>query len=131
MLIGVPKEIKSHENRVALLPSGALSLTRKGHNVMVEAGAGNGSGFPDEAYEKNGAQIVADIDKIWAKADMIMKVKEPVGPEHKRMREGQQGYESLAMMQPLMQSGVANMDAMQKLFWQAFTQSGSKDDNKK
>ncbi len=89
MLIGVPKEIKSHENRVALLPSGALSLTRKGHKVMVETEAGNGSGFPDEAYEKNGAQIVADTDEIWTKADMIMKVKEPVGPEQKRMREGQ------------------------------------------
>jgi alanine dehydrogenase len=89
MLIGVPKEIKSHENRVALLPSGALSLTRKGHKVMVEAGAGIGSGFPDEAYEMNGAQIVADVEKIWAESDMIMKVKEPVGPEYKRMREGQ------------------------------------------
>ncbi|TVQ71157.1 MAG: alanine dehydrogenase [Balneolaceae bacterium] len=89
MLIGVPKEIKSHENRVALLPSGALALTRKGHKVMVEAGAGEGSGFPDEAYEMNGAQIVGDAEKIWAEAEMIMKVKEPVGPEYKRMREGQ------------------------------------------
>jgi len=89
MLIGVPKEIKSHESRVALLPSGALTLTRKGHKVMVEAGAGEGSGFPDEAYEKNGAQIVADVEKIWAEAEMIMKVKEPVGPEYKRMRDGQ------------------------------------------
>ena len=89
MLIGVPKEIKSHENRVALLPSGALSLVRKGHKVMLEAGAGNGSGFPDEAYEKNGAQILTDVDKIWAEADMIIKVKEPVGPEYKRVREGQ------------------------------------------
>ncbi|MFO8029396.1 MAG: alanine dehydrogenase [Cyclonatronaceae bacterium] len=89
MLIGVPKEIKSHENRVALLPSGALTLTRKGHKVIVETGAGEGSGFPDEVYEKNGAQIVADVEKIWAEAEMIMKVKEPVGPEYKRMREGQ------------------------------------------
>lgn len=89
MLIGVPREIKSHENRVALLPSGALSLTRKGHKVMVESGAGNGSGFPDEAYLKNGAEIVDDIEKLWANADMVMKVKEPVGPEYKRMREGQ------------------------------------------
>ncbi len=56
---------------------------------MLEAGAGNGSGFPDEAYEKNGAQILTDVDKIWAEADMIIKVKEPVGPEYKRVREGQ------------------------------------------
>ena len=89
MIIGVPKEIKSNESRVALLPSGALSLTRKGHKVLVESGAGNGSGFPDEFYLKNGAEIVEDIEKIWAEADMIMKVKEPVGPEYKRMREGQ------------------------------------------
>ena len=89
MLIGVPKEIKSHESRVALLPSGALGLMRHGHEVIVEAGAGTGSGFPDEAYEKNGAKIVTDVEQLWADADMIMKVKEPVGPEYKRMREGQ------------------------------------------
>ncbi|AHK80303.1 MULTISPECIES: DUF6489 family protein [Ectothiorhodospira] len=63
--------------------------------------------------------------------DVAPLQKEMMEDVAKRMREGQQGYESLAMMQPLMQSGVANMDAMQKLFWQAFTQSGSKDDNKK
>lgn len=89
MLIGVPKEIKSHESRVALLPSGALALIRHGHEVIVEAGAGAGSGFPDEVYEKNGARIVSDIEKLWADAEMIMKVKEPVGPEYKRMRKGQ------------------------------------------
>lgn len=89
MVIGVPKEIKSHESRVALLPSGALDLTRNGHKVIVEAGAGIGSGFPDEAYENNGAGIISDVEKIWADADMILKVKEPVGPEYKRMREGQ------------------------------------------
>ncbi len=89
MLIGVPKEIKSHEYRVALLPAGALELTRRGHKVIVEAGAGLGSGFSDDYYVECGAEIVPDVEKVWADAEMILKVKEPVGPEYKRMREGQ------------------------------------------
>lgn len=89
MLIGVPKEIKSHENRVALLPSGALELTRAGHKVIIEKNAGLNSGFTDEHYLKSGAEIINHADSVWEKSEMILKVKEPVKPEYSRMREGQ------------------------------------------
>lgn len=89
MLIGVPKEIKTHENRVALLPGGVTKMIRNGHEVMVEKGAGTGSGFSDEKYEEAGAKIVDDVEKLWERAEMIMKVKEPIEVEYDRMREGQ------------------------------------------
>ena len=89
MLIGVPKEIKTNENRVALVPAGAESLVAAGHQVMIEAGAGTGSGFPDETYAAVGAEIVPSVDDVWARAEMIMKVKEPIAPEWPRMKEGQ------------------------------------------
>lgn len=89
MLIGVPKEIKTHENRVALLPGGVTKMIRNGHEVMVEKGAGNGSGFSDDQYEEAGATIVDDIDELWEQAEMIMKVKEPIAVEYDRMQEGQ------------------------------------------
>lgn len=89
MIIGVPKEIKTHENRVSLQPGGVLQFIRKGHKVLVEKGAGLGSGFSDEMYAENGAIIEEDVEKIWADADMIMKVKEPIAVEYPKMREGQ------------------------------------------
>lgn len=89
MIIGVPKEIKTHENRVSLQPAGVLHLVRNGHDVHVQKGAGIGSGFTDDMYESNGAVIVDDVEKVWAEADMIMKVKEPIAEEYSRMREGQ------------------------------------------
>jgi alanine dehydrogenase len=89
MIVGVPKEIKTNENRVALVPAGAESLVSDGHTVLVEQGAGLGSGFPDAAYTAAGASIVPKIDDIWAKAEMIMKVKEPIEVEWPRMRKGQ------------------------------------------
>ncbi len=89
MIIGVPKEIKTHENRVSLQPGGVLQFKRKGHEVLVETGAGLGSGFTDEMYEHNGAVLVDSADEVWQKADMIMKVKEPIAVEYPRMREGQ------------------------------------------
>jgi alanine dehydrogenase len=89
MIIGVPKEIKTHENRVSLQPGGVLQLVRNGHDVHVQKGAGIGSGFTDDMYESNGAVIVDDVEKVWAEADMIMKVKEPIAEEYSRMREGQ------------------------------------------
>lgn len=89
MLIGVPKEIKTNENRVALVPAGAESLVANGHKVLVEKSAGDGSGFADDLYTKAGATIAADADSVWKQADMIMKVKEPIEPEWKRMRKGQ------------------------------------------
>jgi alanine dehydrogenase len=89
MKIGVPKEIKTNENRVALVPAGAEALVAAGHSVVVERGAGEGSGFSDELYTKAGARIAPDADSVWRDADMIMKVKEPIEPEWPRMRRGQ------------------------------------------
>jgi alanine dehydrogenase len=89
MKIGVPKEIKTNENRVALVPAGAEALVTAGHSVMMEKGAGEGSGFPDELYTAAGATIGPDADTVWAQADMIMKVKEPIEPEWPRMKKGQ------------------------------------------
>lgn len=89
MIIGVPKEIKTHENRVSLQPAGVLQLKRNGHQVLVEKNAGLGSGFTDEMYEERGASIVEDVEKIWEESDMILKVKEPIKVEYPRMREGQ------------------------------------------
>ncbi len=89
MKIGVPKEIKTNENRVALVPAGAEALVSAGHSVSVEKGAGEGSGFSDEMFTKVGAKIAPTADAVWADADMIMKVKEPIEPEWKRMKKGQ------------------------------------------
>ena len=86
MKIGVPKEIKTNENRVALVPAGAEALIAAGHSVMMEKGAGEGSGFADSAYTSVGAKIGPDADTVWRDADMIMKVKEPIKPEWPRMR---------------------------------------------
>jgi len=89
MKIGVPKEIKTNENRVALVPAGAESLAAAGHTVMIEKGAGEGSGFLDSAYTSVGAKIGADADAVWREAEMIMKVKEPIAAEWPRMKKGQ------------------------------------------
>lgn len=89
MIIGVPKEIKSSENRVALTPAGALEFTRRGHEVYVQSTAGIGSGFPDEEYTDNGAVMLDSADEVWAKGDMIMKVKEPIAEEYPRCRANQ------------------------------------------
>jgi len=89
MIVGVPKEIKTNENRVALVPAGAESLAGDGHTLLVEQGAGLGSGFSDDAYRAVGAQVVTGADAVWAKAELILKVKEPIEPEWPRMRKGQ------------------------------------------
>lgn len=89
MIIGVPKEIKSNENRVALLPGGVIELKKNGHTVLIEKNAGLGSGFPDDNYIEAGAEIIDDVEQLWARAEMIMKVKEPIEIEYSRMREGQ------------------------------------------
>lgn len=89
MIIGVPKEIKTHENRVALVPGGAGEMVRQGHTVLVEKDAGAGSGFIDDKYKLAGAEIVEDPEEIWQRAEMILKVKEPIREEYPRMREGQ------------------------------------------
>jgi len=89
MKIGVPKEIKTNENRIALVPAGAEAFVAAGHSVMIERGAGEGSGFPDQAYAKVGAKVGQDADTLWSESDMIMKVKEPIAKEWPRMRRGQ------------------------------------------
>lgn len=89
MIIGVPKEIKTAENRVALVPAGAEVLRAQGHAVLIERGAGEGSGFGDDAYEAVGATIVPAAREVWSEADMIVKVKEPIAPEWPHMSSGQ------------------------------------------
>lgn len=89
MIIGVAKEIKNNENRVALTPAGAEAFRDAGHKVLVEAGAGLGSGFLDEAYAGYGAEIISETQKLFDASDMIMKVKEPLKAEYDRFHEGQ------------------------------------------
>ncbi len=92
MIIGVPKEIKTNENRVALVPAGVEAFVTRGNTVYVEQGAGIGSGFADEAFVAAGATILGTAEEVWAKAEMIMKVKEPIAVEWPRMRAGQVIY---------------------------------------
>jgi alanine dehydrogenase len=87
--IGIPSEIKDHEYRVGMTPAGVHALVERGHEVVVERGAGVGSGFEDEDYAAAGATILPEADEVWAASEMIVKVKEPVGPEHDRLQEGQ------------------------------------------
>ncbi len=89
MRIGVPKEIKTNENRVALVPAGCEALVADGHSVLIEKGAGEGSGFSDDLYVKAGGKIAPTADATWADADMILKVKEPIKVEWPRMKKGQ------------------------------------------
>jgi alanine dehydrogenase len=85
--IGVAREIKTDEYRVALTPAGARELVQKGHDVLVEEGAGEGSAFPDEEYVRAGAQI-ASVDDVWSQSELLLKVKEPIAAEYSRLREG-------------------------------------------
>jgi alanine dehydrogenase len=87
MRIGVAKEIKQDEYRVALTPAGALELTRQGHEVVIETGAGLGSAMPDRDYERVGARI-GSVEEVWESSDLVLKVKEPIEPEYSRLREG-------------------------------------------
>jgi alanine dehydrogenase len=88
VIVGLPKEIKDNEYRVGLTPAGVRALTEAGHKVVVEKSAGEGSGFEDALYERAGAEIIGSADDVWAEAEMIVKVKEPIEPEYKRMKEG-------------------------------------------
>ncbi|MFH1746721.1 MAG: alanine dehydrogenase [Planctomycetota bacterium] len=89
MIIGVPKEIKRQEYRVAVVPGGVELLKRFGHTVLIERGAGVGSGFNDEDYQSLGAEIVSSADEVWSRAELICKVKEPLPPEYSKIRENQ------------------------------------------
>ena len=89
MIIGIPKEIKNNENRVGMTPAGVAELVRHGHVVVVQHTAGEGSGFSDEEYQKAGAQVLPSIEDVYAQAEMIVKVKEPIEPEYPLVRPGQ------------------------------------------
>ncbi len=89
MIVGTVRELKNEEYRVGLTPSGASDLVRRGHRVLVEAGAGAGSGYDDEAYRKAGAELVGDADAVWQQAELVVKVKEPQSEEFGRLRRGQ------------------------------------------
>ncbi|PMR66860.1 alanine dehydrogenase [Halomonas heilongjiangensis] len=89
MKIAVPKEIKNHEYRVALTPTGARELVARGHQVTVQGGAGEGAGFPDSDYEAAGARLEADVSAVWSDAELILKVKEPQAEEVARLTAGQ------------------------------------------
>jgi alanine dehydrogenase len=89
VIIGVPKEIKTREYRVGIVPAGVRALTTRGHKVLIEKSAGEGSGISDQEYTKAGAEIVRSASEVWSQADMVMKVKEPLAEEYNRIREGQ------------------------------------------
>lgn len=89
MIIGVPKEIRNNENRVALTPSGANELTKRGHEVFIQSSAGEGSEFSDELYQNSGAKILPSIEDVYSKAEMILKVKEPIASEYDLIRKDQ------------------------------------------
>jgi alanine dehydrogenase len=110
MIIGVPKEIKNNENRVALTPAGAKELVKRGHTVYLQHTAGEGSGFLDEDYEGAGAKIVPTIEATYEIAEMIMKVKEPIESEYKLIKEGQLlfTYFHFASYEPLTKAMIAN-----------------------
>lgn len=110
MIIGVPKEIKNNENRVAATPSGVSELIKHGHTVYVQSTAGVGSGFSDEEYKKAGATILPNIEETYAIAEMIMKVKEPIESEYKLIKENQLlfTYFHFASYEPLTHAMIAN-----------------------
>jgi alanine dehydrogenase len=110
MNIGVPKEIKAQENRVALLPSAAYQLTRRGHKVLVQAGAGAGSGFPDDQYRDAGAEIAPTLESVVERAELVVKVKEPLESEWPLLRAGQIlfTYLHLAASKPLTEALLAS-----------------------
>src|SRR5437762_6969472 len=112
MIIGIPKEIKEQEQRVALLPSAASQLTKRGHSVVVQKNAGIGSGYPDEEYVKAGAEIVDQAKEVFTRADMVVKVKEQLEVEFQLMRKGQILFTYLhlaaskSLTEALLKSGV-------------------------
>ena len=112
MLIGVPKEIKPQEYRVGLVPSGVRQAVQHGHRVIVEQGAGQGSGISDEEFISAGAEMVPTAEDVWGRADMVWKVKEPIAPEYPRIRKDQVLYTylhlapDLPQTEALMKSGV-------------------------
>ena len=115
MIIGIPKEIKEQEQRVSLLPGAAGQLKKRGHSVVVEKNAGVGTGYPDEEYRKVGAEIAATANEVFARADMIVKVKEPLSAEFPLLRKGQILFTYLhlaaskSLTEALLKSGVTGI----------------------
>ncbi len=115
MRVGIPTEIKNNEYRVAITPSGAAELVHRGHEVLIQSGAGDGSAISDADFKVAGAQIANSADEVWAEADLLLKVKEPIEPEYSKMREGQTlfTYLHLAASKPctdaLMASGTTSI----------------------
>ncbi|MBX7430912.1 alanine dehydrogenase [Mycobacterium sp. Y57] len=115
MRVGIPTEIKNNEFRVAITPSGVAELVRRGHEVLIEAGAGDGSAISDADFKRAGAQMITSADEVWAEADLLLKVKEPIEPEYARLRAGQTlfTYLHLAASRPctdaLMASGTTSI----------------------
>ena len=110
MIIGVPKEIKNNENRVALTPSGVKELAKYGHDIYVQTNAGSGSGFSDTQYEEAGAAILPDIKSVYDRAEMIIKVKEPIHEEYTLIHENQLvfTYFHFASYEPLNRAMLEN-----------------------
>ncbi|HNC29463.1 MAG TPA: alanine dehydrogenase, partial [Cyclobacteriaceae bacterium] len=110
MIIGVPKEIKNNENRVALTPAGAQELVKRGHTVHVQKNAGADSGFSDEEYAKAGAKITATAEEVFSLAEMIIKVKEPIEQEYKLIKKDQLvfTYFHFASYEPLTKAMIAS-----------------------
>ncbi len=108
MIVGIPKEVKNNENRVALTPSGVREFIKNGHRVYVQSTAGEGSGFPDDMYLEAGAETLSDIQSVYHSADMIMKVKEPVESEYPLVKQDQLvfTYFHFASYQPLTQAMI-------------------------
>src|SRR5437764_12389007 len=115
MVVGVPKEIKGQEYRVALLPSAAYQLIKRGHEVIVERSAGAGAGYPDADYEQAGARLVTEHAAVFEKADLVVKVKEPEPSEYPLLRPGQILFTYLhlaasrSLTEALVKSGVAGV----------------------
>jgi alanine dehydrogenase len=115
MKVGIPREVKNHEYRVAITPAGVRELAAHGHEVFVEKGAGDGSEFGDDAYVAAGATIIPDPDEVWGVADLVLKVKEPIKEEYRRMRAGQVLFTYLhlaadkACTDAMLQSGVTGV----------------------
>ncbi|MET0897860.1 MAG: alanine dehydrogenase [Mycobacterium sp.] len=115
MRVGIPTEIKNNEFRVAITPAGVAELVRRGHDVAIQSGAGDGSAISDTDFKAAGAEIVATADQVWAEADLLLKVKEPIEAEYHRLREGQTlfTYLHLAASRPctnaLLESGTTSI----------------------
>ena len=110
MIVGVPKEIKPSESRVAVVPAGVEALVGDGHTVVLERGAGLGSGFGDEAYERVGATLTSSAPDVWARAELVLKVKEPIDTEWRLLRRGQAvfTYFHFAASEPLSMAVIAS-----------------------